>query len=396
MLRAFSLLLMLLAFTPAAFAHGADHESAQQGCETRIAPSCGRAPTPAFDASNALWWVWHQGGHIYVQQENQPAIAINQDAEVVDDQGEDRPQIAFGPEQSVYLIWTRKLDKPWTGDIRFSRSVDGGRTFSQPVTLNDDRRVIAHRFPTLVVNEAGTVFVAWIDKRDQQNAKDKGETYAGAGLYYTWSEDRGTHFAPNLRLAEHSCECCRIAMALDDRGLPALLYRQVFEGDIRDHALIRFQSADSPLPLQRASVDEWKLTGCPHHGPALAVDGQTRHQVWFSAGRLRQGLFYQRISADKADSPMSLGGASAAHAQVAVTGSRVVLAWKDLDDQDRSVIMIQQSRDGGKSWSRPSARLNTSAGSDHPLLLRKQDKIYLAWRTDTDGNQLVRIDEEQP
>ena len=384
------LTLTLLAMSSAVSAHSAHSHNTNVACENRIAPTCGQAPTPAFDRDGKLWWVWYQQDHIRVQQQGGHPRIVNPEPEVVDDQGEDRPQIAFGPDNQIYLLWTQKPDKPWTGHIRFSRSLDGGNSFSEPVTINDDRRTIAHRFPAMVINDNGELFLVWVDKRDQQNAKDAGQDYVGAALYYTHSKDHGASFARNLRLAAHSCECCRLAMSIDEHGLPVILYRQVFTGGIRDHALIRFQDASTPQPVERASDDQWQLNGCPHHGPALAMDVNLRHQLWFTAGKKRQGLFYQRSD----DAPIKLGGAAAAHGQVAVLGDTVALVWKDLDDGDRSVIRLKLSRDGGAHWADVRTLLHTRNGSDHPLLISNCEQIFLAWRTDDEGNQLVAISGE--
>ena len=120
------------------------------------------------------------------------------------------------------------------------------------------------------------------------------------------------------------------------------------------------------------------------------MDGNRRHQLWFTAGQKRQGLFYQRSG----DSPIKLGGPAAAHGQVAVLGDTVALAWKDLDDGERSVIRLKLSRDGGKHWNDVRSLLYTRNGSDHPLLISNGEQIFLAWRTDDEGNQLVAISGE--
>jgi hypothetical protein len=38
------------------------------------------------------------------------------------------PQIAFGPQDQLYLSYTQALDKHHSGNIRFIRSLDGGQT----------------------------------------------------------------------------------------------------------------------------------------------------------------------------------------------------------------------------------------------------------------------------
>ena len=91
---------------------------------------------------------------------------VNQVPEATDPGGDARPKVAIGLGGEVYVSWTKALGKPHTGEVRFSRSLDGGRTFSAPLTVHADRQLIAHRFDALAVNRDGEVFVAWIDKRD--------------------------------------------------------------------------------------------------------------------------------------------------------------------------------------------------------------------------------------
>src|SRR5690606_27220036 len=128
---------------------------------------------------------------------------------------------------------------------------------SEPVNVNDDGAPIAHRFPTFKVDGQGHVYVVWIDKRDLEAAKEAGTPYEGAALYFSQSKDQGASFTANQKLADYSCECCRIAMDLNEQGRPLMLYRHVFPGSIRYHALIRMQADGSFSAPQRISDDEW-------------------------------------------------------------------------------------------------------------------------------------------
>mgnify|MGYP003344883948 CR=1 FL=1 len=40
-----------------------------------------------------------------------------------------------------------------------------------------------------------------------------GRSYRGAALYYAVSSDAGATFAGDFKAADHTCECCRIALA---------------------------------------------------------------------------------------------------------------------------------------------------------------------------------------
>jgi hypothetical protein len=397
-----ALLLATFASTqPAASAPGLGDHGAHTPCQDPEALpnlACARAPTPSFDAEGRLWLVWYQRGHLYVQSSTDQGhrftapVAVNRVPERVDDQGEDRPQIKVGPQGDVYVLWTQKLDQPYTGHIRFSRSIDGGQSFSDPLTLNDDGAAIAHRFPVFEVDTQGHLHVAWIDKRDLEKAKADGRDYAGAALYYAVSRDRGQRF-PNQHLVDQSCECCRLAMALDQAQRPVILYRHIFPGSVRDHALLRIDPVRGAGPSQRISDDHWVIEGCPHQGPALAVSGAQLHLAWFTAGERRQGLFYAHVDGQHISAPQAIGQAGAERVAVAAQGERVVLAWKAFVN-DQTQVFVQQSNDGGSQWQLMAALAVTQGASDHPLLVQQGAHLYLSWQTAEEGYRLIPISQE--
>jgi hypothetical protein len=212
----------------------------------------GSYPTPAFDRSGRLWLAFNQGDFIYVTSSEdlgrsfRPAVPVNPEPEAIDANGEGRPKLAILDDGTVLVTWTQTLDVPYTGLIRFSRSTDGGKSFSAPVSLNDDGLVTGHRFDALAVTPSGDVLVAWIDKRDLERALSEGTEYAGAAIYTASSHDGGRTFEPNRKLKDHVCECCRLSFAFDADGKAALLFRDVLDTEIRDHSLA--QGVEGPEP----------------------------------------------------------------------------------------------------------------------------------------------------
>lgn len=305
--------------------------------------------------------------------------------EAVEANGESRPKLVFGPQGEFFVTYTHPLGKPYTGEIRFARSTDGGAHFNAPVTLHRNRDLITHRFDSAVVDRQGRLFVAWIDKRDTEAARARKQPYAGAAVYYAVSDDGGASFRGDYKLADHSCECCRIALTPDEQGQPAALWRGVFGTNVRDHAFARLQADGAPTDSVRASFDEWHVDACPHHGPAMAfaADG-TRHQVWFNVSGDTGGAFYASAAPDGSlGKPVRLGGDQAEHPDVAVQGQRVALVWKEFTGE-RTEVRARLSADQGKTWR--AQTLSATAGkSDHPHLLATPDGILLVWRTVDDG-----------
>lgn len=312
-------------------------------------------------------------------------------AETVVASGDERPRIAFGHPGEVFVTYSTPLSKPYTSKVRFIRSENGGASFTEPVTVHKDRHLITHGFASTVVAPNGLIYVTWIDKRDQQVAKDGGGSFAGASQYYAVSKDGGRTFGPDYKIADHSCECCRSSLALNHKGNPVLLWRHVFEPNIRDHALVELSSDGRLGSIERASTDNWAIDACPHQGPALAfgVDGR-RHQTWFTGTNEGGALFYASQGSDGSlTSPIKLGTDQASNADVAVSGNQVEVVWKEFDGMNTRVKAMS-SKDAGSTWEFRDVA-STNGASDQPRLTKKRDAIFLVWRTERSGVLTVSL-----
>ena len=381
---------LLLAATGTA-APADDHAAMNHG-----APKPKLSLNGAFDAQGRLWFAAVDGEHVVVRRSDDegrtfdaPRV-VNATAESIESGNEAGPKIAFGKRGEIYLSWTHTLTKPYTGLVRFSRSLDGGATFDAPVTVHRDTSEITHAFDALGVDGDGRVFVAWIDKRGREAAKAAGEEYVASAVWYAWSTDRGATFAPERKLADHTCECCRLSMARTPRGGMALLWRQVFDDGLRDHAWAELTADDKPATIRRASYENWKLDGCPHHGPSLAFarDG-TAHAVWFSAADGNK-VFYGQLQ--KAAAPAALreiAGAGASHADLGVDGRRVWVTWMQVGDEGQSVKLVM-STDGGKTFGEARTLATTEAAISQPHVLVHGGKAYALWRS-AEGPQVTAL-----
>ncbi len=386
-------MLALGALTLCASAQGHKHGAADLGTSA------------AVDAHGRLWIASKEtassGQYVVLQMSSDMGKTwtapkrIQQTPEAVSADGENRPKLAFGSKGEIYVAYTKPLAKPYTGDIRFVRSTDGGQSFAPPVTVHANRDLITHRFESIIVDKTGHIYIAWIDKRDLEAAAARKEKYAGAALYYAVSEDGGASFKGDYKIADHSCECCRIALALNPAGKPAALWRHIFTSNARDHALMEL-TPDGKLPeLTRASFDDWRVDACPHHGPALAyaADG-VRHQVWFNVKDGEGGVFHAAANASGVlGTPLKLGSAQAQHADVAVHGKDVALVWKQLVDKasgKSTAIIGKLSNDGGLSWQDKEIA-HTEGVSDQPHLLGTGSGIALLWRTQNEGVRILPL-----
>jgi hypothetical protein len=78
------------------------------------------------------------------------------------------PQMGASPINSsrVYVTWNAKPSASDDADVFFSRSTNGGATWSAPIRLNDDSSASDQFMPALNVAADGTILVTWYDRRE--------------------------------------------------------------------------------------------------------------------------------------------------------------------------------------------------------------------------------------
>jgi hypothetical protein len=297
--------------------------------------------------------------------------------------GEAHPGIAFASPAHgdwVVVTYNQALAKPYTGEVRMLRSADGGKTFSAPFTVHRDRQIITHSFESAGFDARGVLHTVWIDKRDKVLRGDKAASYAGAAIYRNESRDGGLSFGPDIKVADHGCECCRLVLAPTQDGRLAAMWRHVFAPNIRDHA---FTVLGEPgKDMVRATFDGWKLDACPHHGPGLAAAASGGyHAVWFGERAGRSAVRYGQLAAD--GSPrgdvQELPDPRAEHANVITMGTQVAIVWRSYDGT-RTHLRAWVSADDGAHFSVRELASSTDE-NDHPRVVALKQGMQVVWRT---------------
>lgn len=382
------LLALLCLLSPTLLAHDG------MRMETPKGPELGASA--AFDSHGRLWLVDAADGHVRLRHSDDDGrtlsapVEVNAAAERIYAEGENRPKLAFGPHDEIYVSWSQPRAAPWTGFVRFARSTDRGEHFSEPLTVHRDHAEITHRFDALAVDGKGRLVIAWIDKRDLLAADAAGKPYLGAAIYYSWSDDGGASFAPERKLLDQSCECCRIALARTPDGEVAAFFRGIYGDNIRDHTYAVLRTDGQASQVARATFSDWQIAGCPHHGPGLAIgiDG-IRHAVWYEA-KGKPTIWYGQLDPGHAPKhPLAIAGAGAGHADVAVHGQTVWLAWNQVDAAGYA-LMLRRSSDNGAHFDAPRDIARSSGATGSPQLLLKQGRAFVAWNTAA-GFRLVEV-----
>lgn len=291
------------------------------------------------------------------------------------------PRLAVAPGGEVYLSWSSAKPKPegtfFASDLRLSRSLDGGRSFTGHLRVNEDRP-ISHSFDGLAVAADGTVLVTWIDGREGR---------PDPFTYVARVTERGTRVESVAKVGENTCVCCRVDAAVGPRQTVALLWRQVFPGDIRDMVLA--VSRNDGRSFDDAALvhpDRWKITACPHRGGAVGIDGRGRvYASWYTEGgsQARPELFFA-IAEDgrRFGPPRRLHTSSTSipdHVRMAVgPDGRAIIVWEDATAVRRRILM-RYTVDGGRTLSAIQT-LSTAIKAWEPDVAAARDGGFLvAW-----------------
>jgi len=78
-------------------------------------------------------------------------------------------QPAAGPGNTVHYVYAQHGASADEGDIYYTRSTDGGATWSVPLLLNTDVGGRTQWMPSLGVTATGAMFVKWYDRRNTSN-----------------------------------------------------------------------------------------------------------------------------------------------------------------------------------------------------------------------------------
>ncbi len=322
-----------------------------------------------------------------------PAVWVTPTPVTLDTGPDARPRILVDHRGRMVIGYSIFKDKVYNGQILIAQSRDGGATFTAPHPLTGT--AASQRFLALALGPEDRVLAFWIDKRNVAAATRAGRPFVGASIAFAWSDDGGAHFEPSTIIHDHTCECCRLAIAMKGPD-PVVLFRNIFTGSERDHAVIAFTGPSTPGALHRVSLDHWVIDACPHHGPSLAIspDG-TYHAVWFTGGGVRRGSFYARSTdgGRRFSAPKALGDPARhpTRPYVLAMGRNIWVAWKEFDGT-RTSVDVMASDDEGASWSSPRAVAATEDYSDHPLLISDGRHAYLSWLTRAEGYHLVPLD----
>jgi hypothetical protein len=293
----------------------------------------------------------------------------------------DFPMMAVLPDGRLaahYLVRSEAAEAGYHYDVRIVQSMDGGRTWSAPVTPHGDGVPAEHGFVSLFPDGTGLGAV-WLDGRKfhpRFGATDE------MTLRYTTIGTDGA-LAPEVVIDERICDCCQTAVAMTGRG-PVVVYRDRTPDEIRDISLVRLTGGEwsAPRPVHR---DGWQLHACPVNGPSVAAEGDRVAVAWFTGAEdvPRVLLAFSDDAGDTFSNPIRIddGDPIGRVDVVMLPGGGALVTWMERPPPgNQGLVRFRQIDSAGRATDARTAGVTTAARqSGFPRMARSGNRIVLAW-----------------
>jgi hypothetical protein len=320
----------------------------------------------------------------------------------------DFPSLAIADNGDWVTFFLRRTDaaQPYAYEIRATRSVDRGHTWSEPQPLHDDGTPTEHGFVSLVPEGSDRVLATWLDGRRSGGEAKPGDDAHAAHTQHGGDGGMTLRSAVLTRagveqaheLDQRTCDCCNTDAMRGSDG-PIIVYRDRSADEIRDiHWLERSAAGwTSPAPVH---ADGWRIAGCPVNGPALTQADGASVIAWTT---MQGDAMHVRAARRRGDatwsSPRDLEVGTAVLGRVDAAGWRdggSLVSWIGADDAHgtpgkpfQMLRVAWLDRELDQVARIDVARLPPGRATGMPRLATDGDGAVLVWtEAGADGNRI--------
>ncbi len=308
----------------------------------------------------------------------------------------DFPFLAVG-DSGMTAHWLQKSSEgTYNYDVKAAFYSQQTQTWGKGITIHKDGVSAEHGFVSMFAMKDGHTFISWLDGRNTAE-KAPGETSGNpeiasgmtlrAGIF---SRDGET--IHDWELDGRTCDCCQTSAAMTASG-PVVVYRDRSNDEIRDIYITRLidNHWTSPVPV---FSDEWKISGCPVNGPAVAARGHMTAVAWFSArdDYPKVSLAISDNDGESFGAPVSVAeGSTNGRTSIAVLASgNIAVSWLETDGPEAQLLVALYDRAGKQLAKVAVADTKASRRSGFPVIASRGDDVYVTW-TDVSGSSQIKV-----
>ena len=306
------------------------------------------------------------------------------------------------------------------GEILFSKSIDGGATFSAPINISNNSRDSI--YPS-IVTDGTNILIVWQDgstgndeilfskstdggttfsvpknlSNDVINSSNPSITTDGTNILVTWhdassgneeirfskSTDGGTTFSVPKNISNNSGESLRPSITTDGTNILVTWY----DNSSGHYEILFSKSTDGgttfSVPKNISNVIE------DSNDPIIITDGTNILVIWNDRPVINYEIFFSK-STDGGTTfsvPKNISNTVGLSVDPSITtdGTNILVTWRD-HSSGNGEILFSKSIDGGATFSAPINISNNSGISVEPSIATNANYILVTWYDASSGN----------
>jgi hypothetical protein len=243
------------------------------------------------------------------------------------------PQMAVDSSANINVVWWASVPTGQSDDTYFTRSTDGGSTFSSPVNVSKNN-ISQALFPEIAVDLNGNINVVWYEQLMGQYQ-----------VYFSRSTDGGSTFSTPLNISNDTGDASLPVITVDSSGDIGVVWIDTTPGNF-DIFFSRSTDGGSTFSVPKNISNNPGFSG----NPQIVVD----------------------------------------------SNGNINIIWGDETPGNRD-IFFSESSDGGSTFSTPENISNDPGNSYLPeIALDSDNNIDVVWYDNTPGNNSIFFDKIAP
>ncbi|MCY2950929.1 MAG: sialidase family protein [Planctomycetota bacterium] len=302
-------------------------------------------------------------------------IKVNSEGKVQLTMGERGPKLALGANDSIHVVYVDRWSPGANCYVRHARSLNG-KTFEPAQQISPMPAVDG---ATLAADGLANVLVFWHVFLPPQD-----EIPQAHSIYLSASTNDGRTFADAQRLKltdspNLACSMCMMRAQITD-GHVYLAFRAA-DNNIRDFYVLKSPTTENNFIALRVNDDNWKLETCPMCGPelTLAPDGtaiaafMSRHKVYFATAERPYTKFRLHIPTPKSEND-EIYPAAFANAD-----SKVLFLWQvgPMSTTARATVKYALYTLDGKPLGEETTLGTTTSATKPTAFVGSDDNFYI-------------------
>ena len=347
------------------------------------------------DTSGDIYAVWHDRRNkkydIYFAKSTNGGLSFGKNIKINDSITGKRfyPSMAIDTNGDLYIVWHDERNGSRNRDIYFTKSTDGGLTFTANVRVDDTgASSSAQCIPDIAVDIAGHIYVTWYDNRN-----------GNPDIYFAKSTDGGATFGANVRVDDTGVSSSAQAkpdITVDKNGDVYIAWHDKRNGN---HDIYFSKSTDGGATFgANVRVDDSGSLYRVQIDPSIAVDDsgdiyiawhdyrRRSHDIYFAKSTDGGATFGTNVRVDS--SPLQSFQLNPSLALDA--GGNIYVSWHDKRNGNFD-IYFTKSTDGGASFGANNTRVDdtgitTSEQRNAALTVDTNGYVYAVWKDSRNGN----------